>query len=450
VNDDSWALLLGGATGLLSLTSARFPIIGWLALAPLGLALSRYSPAAVAVAAAVAGALVNGREIADRTMRVFGFLAAAISSVVWAGGFALAAWLTPPEPAWLGVALPLTVVLVHLPLRLVGAPRWHSNALGQDQSRFLAVVHTARIGGDLTPTGLLSLSGAAVAMLLSAPTVTGRTLPVAVACAVGVAGALVFGQRSFQAAVRRLQAAPTVRVSAVVANGPRPSGSVTGTLPLESPDYRDVEATLKRYLPHLNAAAAEGAELVLMPEVCVRVDRDSRQRFIDAMVAWAKAKRVAVAAPFFDASIPKNELVVIDQAGSIVARYEKQHPVAQVEGKREARMTPGPTPLRLGDRQIPVSTVICVDLDYGDLVAPVRKAGGILIVPSNDWPAFDELHHRSAVWAAVTTGVSIVRATGWGISAVFDGAGRVLARASSLDEPVVLTVDVPVAEPASD
>ena len=445
MNDPALALALGAGSGLLSLASLRLPILGWLAFAPLGVAVCQSPPAWAALAGAIAGALANSREIADRSMRVFGFLAAIISAAAWAAGFGLAAWIAPSEPVWLVLAVPLTVVLVHLPLRLVGAPGWHSNPIGQAQARFLTVVHTARIGGDLTPTALLAVSGAAIAMFLVDPAPSVAKVLVAGACALAIAGMLVFGRRSLDAAVRRLQMTRTVRVAAVVANGPRPKGVVNGTWPIESPDYRDVEATLERYRPHVIAAAARGAEVVLLPEVCVIVDRNSRQRFVDAVASWARAKRVVLVAPFFDASIPKNELVVVDSSGSVVARYEKQHPVAHLEGKREARMPPGPIPVTTGDRRISLSTVICVDLDYGDLVAPVRRAGGILLAPSNDWPVFDELHHRSAVWPAVATGVSVVRATGWGVSAAYDGAGRLLARASSHDGPVVLTVDVPVA-----
>jgi apolipoprotein N-acyltransferase len=69
----------------------------------------------------------------------------------------------------------------------------------------------------------------------------------------------------------------------------------------------------------------------------------------------------------------------------------------------------------------------------------------VLCAPSNDWlDGFEERHHRTAVWAAVRTGTTVVRATGHGISAVFDGTGRVLARASSANGPVVLVVDAPV------
>jgi len=445
VSDATVAFVLGATSGLLGLVSLRIPMLGWVAFAPLGVALSQASAHGAALAGAVAGALANSREITDRTMRLFGFLAAAISAAVWAVGFGVAAWVTPPESAWLGLALPLTVLLVHLPLRAVGAPGWHSNPIGQAQARFLSVVHTARIGGDLTPTVLLALSGAAIAMVLLEPMRSRANVASLGACALAIGGMLAFGRGSLAAAIRRVRAARTVRVAAVVANGRRPDGDVTGTWPIESSEYRDVEATLERYRPHVHAAAEQGAELVLLPEVCVTLDERSRQRFVDEVASWARTKRIAVVLPYFDRSVPKNELVVIDSLGSVISRYEKQHPVAHVEGKRTRRLRPGPIPLALGARHVVLSTVICVDLDYRDLVAPVRDAGGILLAPSNDWPGFDELHHQSAVWPAVATGVSVVRATGFGISAVYDGAGRVLGRASSHDAPVVLVVEVPVA-----
>lgn len=73
-------------------------------------------------------------------------------------------------------------------------------------------------------------------------------------------------------------------------------------------------------------------------------------------------------------------------------------------------------------------------------------AAFFLVAPANDWfLGFDELHHRTAVWSAVMSGVSVLRATGHGISSVTDGAGRVLARQSSREGPVVLVVDMPYA-----
>lgn len=439
------ALALGALSGLLCAASLRRPALGWIAFAPLGVAVFELSPAWAAFAGGIAGAIANSREVFDRSMRLFGMLACVISAVVWATGFALAAVVAPHDPIWLPLVLPLTVVLVHLPLRVAGAPGWHNNPIGQAQAAFVSVVHTSKLGSDLTPTALLALCGACVGMVLIRPTPGPGTLIVSGAALLLVAGVLALGRKSFETKVRLIEKAPTLRVAAVVANGPRPSGVVSGTWPIESPNYRDVDATLERYRPHVETAVRQGAELVLLPEVCVSVDQHTRPRFVEGVGTLARNNDIVLVAPFFDASIPKNELIVVDASGLVVARYEKQHPVAQIEGKRECQMPPGPVLVRVRNRQLNLSTVLCVDLDYRDLVAPVRRTGGILLAPSNDWPGFDELHHRAAVWSAVATGVSVVRATGWGVSAAYDGAGRLLGRASSHDGPVVLTMDVPLA-----
>jgi len=91
-----------------------------------------------------------------------------------------------------------------------------------------------------------------------------------------------------------------------------------------------------------------------------------------------------------------------------------------------------------------VSGVICVDLDYADMIPPVARAGGVLAVPANDWAEVIETHYRSAVWSVVMAGVPMVRSAGHGMSAVYDGAGRILAKANSFDGPVVLVIDMPV------
>jgi predicted amidohydrolase len=211
---------------------------------------------------------------------------------------------------------------------------------------------------------------------------------------------------------------------------------------MDSPDG-DVPATVRRYAPHVEAAVASGARLVVLPEVAVQVrDESERRDWVDAVSGWARAYAVTIVAPFFDASVPRNTLCVVEPEG-VVFTYDKQHPGRGIEPPRTARMAPGPQ--RSSGRRWALSTVICVDLDYGDLVPPVRRAGGVLCAPSNDWlDGFEERHHRTAVWAAACTGTTVVRATGHGISAIFDGTGRVLARASSESGPVVLVVDAPV------
>ncbi len=440
------ALALGACAGGLGISSRRFPILGWVSLAPLGAALASGTSAQAAAAAALAGALINSREIADSTMRRFGIISCVMSALTWGLSFALAAWLMPSAPEWIAVKLPLATLLAHLPVRFAGAPRWHANPLASAQEPWLSVVHTARMGGDLTPTLLLSVFSAGSAMLLLELPPSKTILAAALACFGLVAVALLLGRRSLDRATLAADSSSTVRVAAVVANAPPPTmDEYRATWPLESPDYKDVEATVERYRPHILSAANQGAQLIVLPELALNGDEDSLRRWLDAASVWAKQHAVTLIVPYLDGVRPKNELRIIGPDGKIVSRYEKQHPIAHLEGKREQRQSPNQWSLPAGERRVPLSTVLCVDLDYADLCRPVRQAGGILAVPANDWPNFDEVHHRAAVWAAVITGVSIVRSTGWGISAVFDGAGRVLARASSVRQPAVVVADVPVA-----
>ena len=104
-------------------------------------------------------------------------------------------------------------------------------------------------------------------------------------------------------------------------------------------------------------------------------------------------------------------------------------------------------PALLSGGRFPVSAVICYDGNFNDLIRPVTRAGGVLAIPANDWKEIEQLHSPSAVWVAVMTGVPLIRSTGHGRSVVFDAAGRLVAMASSLDGPVTLVADVPLAAP---
>ena len=135
--------------------------------------------------------------------------------------------------------------------------------------------------------------------------------------------------------------------------------------------------------------------------------------------------------------------MIADQTGAIAVTYDKQHPAPGLEPRPEKRMPPALLPRS----SFPLCAVQCVDLDYPDLIRPVSRAGGVLAVPADDWTEITGMHHRSAVWSAVMAQVPVVRSNGHGISAVYDGAGRVVATADSLDGPVVLAADIRPAQP---
>jgi predicted amidohydrolase len=420
--------------------------LAWLALSPLGLALSSCGGWA-ALAGALTGALAHGPVMLTQPARLrpLGFLFGGVGWGVAAGvGGVIFEVLRPAlflrEPLALLFVLPLVALLGALPMRLAGAPRWVYAALACTQEPWPVVIRTGWFGGDVTVSALLSLSGAAACFL-----VPGRTWAPSLAAVLFffVLGALAASARSLARTRAAIERQPRARIAAVVVNGKPPNGGLPdGLWPSFSPEYGDVGAAIARYTPHVTFAAREGAQLIVLPEVAVRAGGADAERWLDAAAHWAGEHGVTVVAPYFDLCSRANTLALIEPSGRRWL-HDKQHPAPGIEPKPRRREPPGPYLL---ERGWPVSTAICVDLDYPDLIAPVRAAGGILVVPANDWPGpFAELHHRSAVWAAVLTETSVIRATGHGFCSARNGAGTVLARASSIEAPTVMVVDVPVA-----
>ena len=408
------------------------PLIGWCAVLPLALLALLRTPLEAGLAAALIGGLASAATVWSRTLRQLLPLTAAAGAVSWGVSVALAAWLAPGP--WLVVAFPLAMVAAVLPLRLLRAPRWISNPLARTQQPWLVVVHTARLGGDLMTTAVLATASTSVALALCGH------LWAAAAGAGFVVAVLAFGWASLRRATSRVGRGSPRRVAAVVVDGKPPEhGELTGTWPAESPEYRDVEGTLARYRPFVEEAARQGAEVIVLPEASVTAGNGASAHWCAGVEDWARALDVAIVAPYFDAATPRNTLAVIDKSG-VVAHHDKQHPARGAEPPCLNKMEVGPH--RLADGTA-LSTAICVDLDYSDTARSARRAGALLAAPSNDWfGGFEVLHHKSAVWAAVMGGVPIVRATGQGISSVYDSAGHVLTQQNSAGGPVVLVADV--------
>jgi predicted amidohydrolase len=223
-----------------------------------------------------------------------------------------------------------------------------------------------------------------------------------------------------------------------------PASAARGAIARSVGVQTDVEASAQRYARLIEAAAISGAQLIVLPEVSVYLDAAAQPRWFELVHDWARIYGVAIVAPYYNATLPRNELALFDARG-VAGNHEKQHPARGVEPQRTHRLPVGPHALQTSAGMISISTAICVDLDYPDTAQSARAANALLAAPSNDWfGGFEILHHRSAVWSAVLGGVPIVRATGHGISAIYDAAGHVLAQQTSQYGPVVLVADVPL------
>ncbi|MEQ8280848.1 MAG: carbon-nitrogen hydrolase family protein [Deltaproteobacteria bacterium] len=429
-------LVAGGAFGLLAgvlgLAALRAPLLAWVALAPLVFAAATLGPAPTALGAAVTGALYGCSGQSTKTVRRLLPISCGTNALVYAAGWGAAAAVWPSD-AWGAVIAPVTAVAVTVPLSKLGAPRYVANLLARTQEPWLAIVHIARLGSDRFV--LLAMASVSTAVALS------TRAPGAATGAAFVGLALVaFGAYAYRATVLQLRNVPRLRIAAVVADPKPPSEvPVDGLYPLRAPDNRATEA-LRRYAPHVEAAADAGARMVVLPEIAMRIDDEARATWTDTIASWARDNGVTIVAPYFDDDTQTNALAVFDGGGSIVARYEKQHP-GPIEPPRHERTAAGPY---AGPDGVPLHVVICVDLDYADFLAGVRVHRGLLAVPANDWPGFDVVHHATSVWACVMARVPLVRATGHGISSVRDASGRLVAYRAATAGAGTLVADVPI------
>src|SRR5262249_23678551 len=94
-----------------------------------------------------------------------------------------------------------------------------------------------------------------------------------------------------------------------------------------------------------------------------------------------------------------------------------------------------------------LSAIICADADHPRLFAQTGALGAdIVIDPSEDWRAIDPWHTRMASFRAVEQGVTLVRQTSYGLSAVFDARGVQLASMDHFgSDDHVLVAAVPMA-----
>jgi apolipoprotein N-acyltransferase len=138
---------------------------------------------------------------------------------------------------------------------------------------------------------------------------------------------------------------------------------------------------------------------------------------------------MGVAVFLSDSSPPpylKDEAVLIDPSGTVVARYEKSHLVPFGE---QNEVVPGDGTVPLVDTPYGrLSTAICFDADFPALMRQAGQGGAdLVLLPSHDWQALDPEHTYDATFRAIENGYSLVRESAQGLSMTVDYEGRVLA-----------------------
>ncbi len=428
------SVALGLAGGLLYVLTWRLRIAAWVALMPLAAVAWLAAPAAAAAAGLVFGAIAAMPGLWGRVPfnRRFERITMAADAALSAAVLAAAAWAWPARtPAWGLVVFPAAMLAVTgLPERSAGRL---ANGVLTIAQRYLTLVHVARLGHDQAVTALLAVwSALPVVLFAHWPPAAGTIASCAVA-GVAVAAGLACGRLSLRRAIRAADAASQTRVAAVATDL-----DVASQTPGQDARGR-LAQVIDAYEPLVGRAMERGARVVVLPENAAWAVADGeRAAWLDTLSRWARQGVATVVAGLFDETAGRNQVAVIGPDGRLLASYDKRHPFGAGESFSRGAEPPAAItdPVRL-------SAAICYDLDFNDLVQPVRRHGGILAAPTNDWAEYASFHRQAAVWAPVLTATTLVRAASHGISAIIDPAGRTLAEASTFDGPVVLVADVP-------
>ncbi|HEV2665337.1 MAG TPA: nitrilase-related carbon-nitrogen hydrolase [Blastocatellia bacterium] len=172
--------------------------------------------------------------------------------------------------------------------------------------------------------------------------------------------------------------------------------------------------------------AKAGAKLILWPETQARV----LQKDLDALLQRVKSialdedvfVNMAFALYSDDAGI-RNVAMLITPSGDLAWTYDKSHPTPM----EPMKPGPGDVPTAMSPYGR-LSTVICYDADFPDLMQQaVRKGADLMMVPADDWWGFEHLHAENVVLRAVENGYSIVRQSSHGVSTAVDRHGRIIA-----------------------
>ncbi len=209
-----------------------------------------------------------------------------------------------------------------------------------------------------------------------------------------------------------------------------------------------LDAGVEQLLARTETALAAGAKLVGWQETAARVLEEDRQATIDRAAALAEryGAYIQISLGVFTRAPARpyylDQSILIDDKGKVAWTYDKTYPVMP----GEAFVTPfGPGRLPIAAAPFGrISTAICNDFHFPALNRQAGRArADIVMAPYNSLTPFEQQDAIVAVMRAVENGVSLVRATGAGVSLIVDRQGRILGAQPYGEGGGVMIADLP-------
>ena len=325
--------------------------------------------------------------------------------------------------------------------------------LGYSQAHVLQIAQIASLFGIFGLSALVALVNAALAYLLHAPSLRSRVVTVAVAAGCVVA-ASAWG-------TLRLHDARLLREGT-----PLEVGIVQGNVPQDEKwDAARASSVFDHHVQLTRQAAARGARFIVWPESSTpfMLEEDPYGRDAVRGLAVQTGSYLLIGSDQLERSQPPryyNAAFLVGPDGRTLGTYRKIHlvPFGEYVPLKQVFFFAAPlveavSDFSAGDKAVllpfgphPVSTAICYEVVYPDLIRRFVAAGSQLLttITNDAWFGRSSAayqHFEQAAVRSIEEGRYLVRSANTGISGIVDPYGRVLAQ-SRLFESAVLVGQV--------
>ncbi len=356
-------------------------------------------------------------------------------------------WLTPRfannglTPLVASLIFPLAITAVEF-ITMTGGPLGSFGAQAYTQYDFLIFAQLASVTGMWGITFLVAWFASLVNWAWERGFQWGQIKSGAITYAAILLLVLVYG-------LVRLMATPeptaTVKVASFTAEAFHPNE----LFPMVSSNldgFREKTTAIhEKYIEQTVAAAQQGAEIVVWPEMSGSGYYEDVDALIESGQAIAREEGIYLAITALSRFVDENRtdeniLYIIDPNGDVVIEHVKYggnmiEGTLLGDGVLQSIETPYGT----------LSGVICWDTDYQEVIRQVGKRDiDILLSPSHVWPEIGTMHAKMAAFRAIENGVTIVRQEDGGVSALIDPHGRFLTTAEHASGETMIFADLPV------
>jgi apolipoprotein N-acyltransferase len=303
------------------------------------------------------------------------------------------------------------------------SPHGTFNSIAYSQTDFLLVLQIASVTGICGITFLLMLIPSAIAVAWTRRSVSALVPAIVISTAVLTYGAL---------RLHRPLQKPRIHVGLAATD--RGIGAAWRTK-----DPSVALAVSHEYADRVARLAAQGAQVVVLPEKFVGVTPEDSDRVLQIFSDAARSARITVIAGLNRVAIDplRNVAAVFAPDGHLITEYDKRHMLPGPETGYRIGFVPALFPTPSGRWGV----AICKDMDFPAWSRRYGESGAsILAVPAWDFVRDGRLHCRMAVARGVENGFAMARVAQQGLLTFVDAYGRILAEESSASSSEVLLV----------